>query len=275
VLDLTETLARELERPRQLSNRVLNYIRQTYGIDYDAIGSFLMDELSRLEEDEVDLILSPVFTPTLADQAVVAELLGGDSVTRDQWPSLIEQLVARPTHAQLADFKGTHRVALHEVAITRYVYRLRLDGAISTTVLKLIDRTPISADRPMLKAIARRAVWESDARNNILERYFMATASPDAYRPADAIELLNTVETVKPASMADLLAWIPRRQDDLREQINVGSVGKPFFSDQIQTMHGGERDQRERSPVGVSAKEAELAFLSRLHRVLMRTPPPG
>ena len=98
---LLETLAAELERPRELSARVVNYIGGTYGIDHDAIGPFLVDELPRLEDYELDLILSPVFTPKLVDQAVFAELLGSESVPREQWPALIQQLAARPTCAQL------------------------------------------------------------------------------------------------------------------------------------------------------------------------------
>src|SRR5947208_11406 len=80
VSKLIETLAAELERPRELSARVVNYIGGTYGIDYDAIGAFLVEKLPTLEDDELDLILSPVFTPKLNDQAVFAELLGRESV---------------------------------------------------------------------------------------------------------------------------------------------------------------------------------------------------
>ena len=42
---LIEVLAAELERPRELSPRVLNYISGTYSIDPDDIGRFLVDEL--------------------------------------------------------------------------------------------------------------------------------------------------------------------------------------------------------------------------------------
>src|SRR5215510_13838560 len=98
---LIDALARELERPREMSARVLNYIGGTYGVDEDAIGDFLVNELPKLEDDEIDLILSPVFTPKLADQAIFADLLGRESIPRGQWPDLIQQLVARPTRAQL------------------------------------------------------------------------------------------------------------------------------------------------------------------------------
>src|SRR5262249_30402957 len=125
VSQLLETLAAELERPRELSSRVVNYISGHYGIDYDAVGAFLVEELPKLEEDEVDLILSPAFTPKLSDQAVVAEILGRDSFPVEQWPALVQQLVARPTVAQLVTPDSRqHRVNLGEVTVERYVHRL-------------------------------------------------------------------------------------------------------------------------------------------------------
>ena len=269
VLKLLETLGAELERPRELSARVVSYIADTYGIDHDAIGSFLVDELSRLEEYELDLILSPVFTPKLSDQAVFAELLGGDSIPREQWPALIQQLVARPTRAQLVTSDGrSHSVTLREVTLERYVHRLRLDATISESLFKLLDRAPSAADRPLFKAVARGSVWENDARRNILAQYLTAAAGRGSYRLADVLELLNLVERDKPADLADLLARIPQRQQALREQINIGSGSRPFFSEQVQALHGGGRDQRQQDDVRMSAKQNELAFLDRLQKLL-------
>src|SRR5262245_7060300 len=99
-MSILETLATELERPRELSARVLNYIEGTYSVDKDAVGVFLVQELPKLEDYEVDLILSPVFTPKLADQSIFADLLGSDPIPREQWPGLVQSLVARPTYAQ-------------------------------------------------------------------------------------------------------------------------------------------------------------------------------
>jgi len=266
--NLLEKLAAELERSRPLPARVINYIGQTYGVDQDAIGRFLTDRLSELEEYEVDLILSPVFTPKLADQAIFAELLGSNPIDAEEWPELIDQLVRRPTRADLVDDVGTHGVLLQEVTIKRYVDRLRLDGRISDGIAKLIERTPSIEDRPMLLAVARRAVWESGERNNILEGYLTAALSGGLYSLTDAIDLLNTVENVKPADVAQLLAWIPRRKDTLREQINSGT--KQFFSPNIQELHGGDRDQRSDTDARMTAKESEFAFLTRLSQLYPR-----
>src|ERR1041385_4671412 len=113
VPDLLETLAAELERPRQITTQGLNHVVETYGIPRDQIASFLATELAKLEDYEIDLVLSPLFTPTLRDQAVFAELLGRDSFPSGQWPALVQQLAARPTRAQLVTEDGaTHHPPL-------------------------------------------------------------------------------------------------------------------------------------------------------------------
>ena len=265
---LLDTLAAELERRRELSPRVLNYIGGNYNVEHDAIGTFLIQELPKLEDYEIDLILSPVFTPRLSDQAIFAELLGRESVGREKWPEVIQQLEARPIRAQLVTLDQiAHSVQLREVTIERYVHRLRLEATIAKGVFDLIERLP-SADRPELKAIARRTVWENPAANAILERYLQAASEQGRYTLADALALLELIEGRKPANLTDLIADIPRWQEALRHQIEVAAGPKPFFSQDVERMHGGGRDQRQQDDFRLSAKEKEFAFLGRLQEVL-------
>jgi hypothetical protein len=204
----------------------------------------------------------------LTDQAVFAELLGGDSVPPEQWPALIHELVTRPTQAQLITLDGrSHVVPLREVMLERYVHRLRLEGTIPQSLLGRIEHTPPSIDKSMLKAIARRGVWDGANRREIFIRYIEHAADKSVYSLSDATRLLDIVESHKPSGLAEFQEWLPARQEVLRGQINVGSLGKPFFSPRIEEMHGGERDQRSKEDSGLSAKEAELAFLDRLKLV--------
>ena len=269
VPDLLETLAAELERPRQITTQVLNHVVETYGIPRDQIAPFLATELAKLEDYEIDLILSPLFTPTLRDQAVFAELLGRDSIPSAQWPALVQRLAARPVRAQLVTEDGaTHRTPLRDVTIERFVNRLRLDATISESLFKLLTHLPPVADRPTLKAISRRSVWENDARREILVSYLTTAASSDSYRLDDAVELLKLTETYQPADTKDLLARIPHWQQVLRQEINDAASPKPFFNERVQELHGGGRDQRRQDNSRVSAKENEQAFLERLQKLL-------
>ena len=265
---LVETLAAELERPRELSPRVLNYIGGNYDVEHDAIGRFLVQELPKLEDYEIDLILSPVFTPKLSDQAVFAEILGRNRVRREEWPALIQQLVARPTCAELVTLDAVrHSVQLREVTIERYVHRLRLEATIPESLFGLLERLP-AADQPMLKAIARRSVWENSHAAAILESYLIAAVKRGSYILADAQALLELMESRKPGSLNDLVEHIPVWLDALRHQIEVAAGPKPFFSQDIERMHGGGRDQRGHDELRLTAKEKEFAFLGRLQQVL-------
>lgn len=265
---LLETLAAELERPRTITAQVINHLVGTHGITRDEIGNFLAGELGKLENYEVDLILSPLFTPTLADQATVAELLGREAVPKSDWPALIEQLVARPTQALLLTEDGiAHRPALRAVTIERFVHRLRLDGAITQTVINLINQRA-AADRPLLKAIARRAIWTDAKRGEILVKYLSAVVANDSCNFSDARELLKLAETYQPADVAELLRSIPHWLEVLRQEINEAGGPKPFFNERVQDLHGGGRDQRRQDNSRLTAKEAERAALERLQRLL-------
>jgi hypothetical protein len=270
VSKLLETLAAELERPREVSRQVSDHIWGTYEIDRDAVGDFLDNKLQGLEDYEHDLILSPLFTPKLADQALFAELLGKESVPKAEWPLLIQQLASRPTRAQLiTSDRQSHVITLRTVVLERYVHRLRLEGSIPESLLKLLDETPFASERPMMMAIARRPIWESDARRNILTTFLTAAARANRYEIGDGVQLLRLAEDYKPSDVAHLMERIPVWQEALRIEIETSDNPKPFFSNSVQAEHGGERDQRQRDSSRLSVKKNEFAFLDRLHHLLI------
>ena len=266
---LLETLAAELARPREITPQVLDHLSGTYGLNREGLGAFLTAELTKLEDYEIDLILSPLFTPALKDQAIVAGLLGCESVPTTALPALVEQLVSRPVRAQLVtEDQQQHSVLLRGVIIERWVYRLRLEAEVPESLFKLIKNFPVASDQSTLLAIARRAVWETQARRQILVRYLTLATGADAYRLEDAVELLKLLETYQPAALTELLALIPHWQQVLHQKISEAGGPKPFFNERVQDLHGGGRDQRRQDNRRLSAMENERAILDRLSRVL-------
>jgi hypothetical protein len=265
---LLETLVVELERPRGIPAQVAHHLANTYGVEPDGIGPFLVNVLPGLEDYEIDLIFSPVFTPVLADQAVFAELLGRDSIPRDQWSALVQQLVIRPVCARIVGARDEqHVLPLREVSIERYVHRLRLDATIPESLFNVVSHLSPAADRPMLKAIARRAVWENDSRRDMLVRYLTAGIGSQLYSLRDATELLKLAEVYQLADAADLLSRIPQWQKTLRRDIQVAGSPKVFFNERVQELHGGGRDQRRQDDTRIAARENEVAILERLQKV--------
>ncbi len=263
---LLELLATELEKPRLLPPQVAKHLSGTYGVSLDGISEFLGNELPKLEDYELDLILSPAFTPTLEEQAVVAAHLSRASVPQEQWPALVAALAARPTRAQLlAEDRLAVEVTLREVTLERYVHRLRLHGTIPEDLFQRIEALPL-ADRALLKAIARRAGWSTPARLDVLAKFLSNSAA--GTRTADAVALLNLIETYEPADAAELLSRLPHWQQVLRHEIGQASGPKPFFNERVQELHGGGRDQRRLEDNRITTKERELEFLDRLRLAL-------
>jgi len=266
VRKLIDVIAAELERPREITGQVFKHIDGAYGVERDAIPAFLTQELPKLEDYELDLILSPLFTPKLPDQAVIAEFLGAESVPREDWTVFIRQLANRPTIAQLvAGDRKSYPVPLREISIERFVYRLRLDGTIPASIQQYIQKAP-AADQPMLLAIARRATWEHDGRREFLERFLQASLADGSYKLADAMELLRISEDYQPTDAQALLSRIPAWQRVLEEEIHSPGP-KAYFSSAVQQLHGGSNN-RQKDEARLLQKQNELAFLKHLQQVL-------
>lgn len=262
---LFSLLVSELERPRPLVPQVIRHLTDSYGIGRDEIGEFLEQRLPALDDTELDLLLSPLFTPKLPDQAIFAELLGRTSVPITAWPALINRLTERPTLGQLVDDAGApHRFALKPVTLERYVHRLRLDGSVDEATFARIAPLSPPSDHALALAVARRAIWNTEARREILRRQLAGATA----RIADLVELLKLMETAEPLDTADVLARIPAWEEVLRGQIAGAGQPKVFFNEQVRYMHGGGRDQRGTETGALSPKQAELDFLGRLRQTL-------
>ncbi|MHB8520095.1 MAG: hypothetical protein ACYDH9_05000 [Limisphaerales bacterium] len=266
---LLDALARELARPRPLSKQVADHLCSHYSVARDELARFLTEELAPLEDYEMDLIFSPMFTPTIEEQAAFSDLIESATLPASAWPELIARLAALPVVGHIVVEDGhTVPVPLRPVVIARYVNRLNLDVALPSPLTKLLNSLPPAADRPLLKALARRPIWQTEPRREILFRFLLATASGDSYRREDLVALLKLMETYQPRDAAEVLARLPHWLEVKRGEIATAATPKPFFSDRIQEMHGGGRDQRSRTQTPIAAWQTELAFLERLQQVL-------
>lgn len=264
-----DAVAAELERPRVLLKQVVDHLASHYSVSRDELGAFFTGQLDALEDYEIDLLFSPLFTPTLPEQAAFSELLDRQTLPTSEWSVLIRKLGDRPTVARLTTEDGaTHAIRLREVSLERFVTRLNLDVVIPDPLGKLLHSLPPAEDRALLKALARRIVWNKEPRRAVLFRYLLAATSEDFYQRADLLALLKLMETYQPKDAADLLARIPHWQEVLKNEVLSAASPKPFFAARVQELHGGGRDQRHRDNSAISGKQRELEFLGRLQAVL-------
>lgn len=264
-----DQLVKELEKPRPLTAQSLKYLAATYGLGRDEVGAFLDRDLALLADEEIDLALSSQFTPKLADQAVFAAILGPQSIPKSEWPSWIERLQQRPTLACLVTEAGTsHQSPLRAVTLERYVHRLRLEASVPDALQRLIGSLPPASDRSVLLAIARRSIWDTPARQEILLQFLARSCASDTYRRDDVEALLGLMESAAPTDREDLQRRLPDWEQVLRSQLTTAAMPRPFFNLQVEEMHGGGRDRRPADNGAKEHKQAELEFLSRLGQTL-------
>jgi len=267
--EFVDLIAAELEKPRQLTAQVSHYISAHYDLSRDDLPRFFSEILPKMEDYEVDLAFSPLFTPNLAEQARFSGLLDQRTLPSSQWPELLSALLRRGTAARVVTEEGgVFPMVLREVSLARFVTRLGLDGVLPERVRNLIDSLAPAGDRALLKALARRPVWRDEARGAILFQFLVRTLGNDTYRWEDQLQLLSFAEVYQPRDEAELLQRLPAWQEVLRKEIDTASSPRPFFNDRVKDMHGGGRDQRGANEAFVVAKKNALAFLSRLQQTL-------
>lgn len=263
--ELEDAVHADLSSTRQLPAQIAVHLSAHHEVDTDVVVPFFEQEFPKLEDYQVDLILSPAFTPTLQDQSRYSSYLMPSPVPSTELAPLVHRLAIRPTlaHFVLAT-GGEFRVPLREVIIDRYVRRLNLDHAMSDAVWACVRHLAPEADRSKLMAIARRPIWRPPNRNALLLNALSRAFDQESYRLYDFELLLRLAEQYQPTHAEELASLIPELLRGIETEISQHSVPKPFFSDRIREMHGGSRDQRITSHDFTSEKQSMLEALRRL-----------
>ncbi len=264
-----DAIARELEKPRPLLKQVVDHASARHEVSRDEIGRFLEEEVTKLEDFELDLLFSAQFTPTLIDQAAFAGLIDEETLADSLWGKLVQQLVDRPTTAHLVtEDETTHAVALTDESIERFVKRLNLDTEIPEALANLLNTMPPEDDRNLLKAIARRPVFRDEGTREILFQFVLHVTSEDDYSLEDILLLFELIETYRPKNIEDLLNRIPNWLEVLDNELTAAGQPKPFFAERVQELHGGGRDQRRADGNLIDRKQRNKDFLTRLESIL-------
>ncbi len=267
--ELAARLAEELERPRPLPSQVVRYLTTTYELEPEALGTFLSDSLDSLEDYEIDLILSPIFTPAFSDQMLFAPLLGTEGLSPAALEALIEALAQRPTTARLVTDDGvTHPAKLRLVTIERYVRRLRLDGSVPEPISRQLASAVPEIDRALALAVARRATWNHPGRQALLGRYLEQVHAHGAWSATDLLSLLRLAETYEPDGLNDFLSRLPGWIESVRRDITSASSPKPFFNERVEDLHGGGRDHRRSNDKQAAQNQATLQSMQQLRQLL-------
>lgn len=273
--DLQDAIHADLASPRTLPTQVAVHLGSHHEVEADHIVAFFKNDFPDLEDYQVDLILSPAFTPGLQEQSRYSRFVENAPLTDSDVDALILGLARRPTRSHfVVSSGGEFEVQLREVTLDRYVRRLHLNQPVEQPVAACIRHWVPAEDRSRLHAIARRPVWRPAPRATMLLDALSKSLLAESYRVADFELLLRLVEQYLPAHGPELSELIPELVRGVETELVQRSVPKPFFSERIREMHGGSRDQRAVVHDLRTDKRAMLDGLSRL-AALLHSPKPA
>ncbi len=269
-LKLIQMIEEELTKPRQLTEQVLNYIASHYSYTLDQIDKFFDEEISKLEDYELDLLFSPIFTPKISDKAIFSKILDEIEITSEDVDGIIEHFKKKNLSAcfcmslrkgnEVIEKKFT--VPLNHVNLERYIKLLYLDCQPSKQLSRAVD-VVFRNESDKIKAILRDRFWKEEWRDEFLRAYLVYIAGQSEI-PVEKFELLLKILRSNPTAsdiyeiydlLSDLIQWTQSQVDMLK------AGGKRFFNEMIEQTYkfegGDKRIQREEE---LRREEMELRY---------------
>ncbi len=155
---LAEIIRGQLTRDRYLSSRNAGAIATQLNVDDPLLG-LKPGVLQHREEYEVDLLVSPLFTPTMEDRAQCEPSLPLEGVSQGEERDLIARLAAEALRCKVFFGESSTVLELPEVAVERHVHLLRLSVAVNPVVKDKLAQLLTGAELSLGMSYARSQIW--------------------------------------------------------------------------------------------------------------------
>ncbi|MBF0161803.1 MAG: hypothetical protein HQL88_05910 [Magnetococcales bacterium] len=230
---LVSVVRGQLLRPRALSVRVAGAVSGMLGVD-DPLDGLSLEVLAGREPFEVELLLSPLFTPNVLDREACEFALPASGLA----VGVVEALVMTLTSAELfCPVSYGHRgqaVPLLGVVIERYVRLLHLEAPVPPLVLPRLEGWQEGDARLVLFSLARRPVWQSEQRSRLLDRLLQAMLARGSCQVDKVRFLTDFVASYRPTGERELLQALTNLVDAYHRDHE-----HPIYNQQLEHYQGG------------------------------------
>jgi hypothetical protein len=276
IQQLLDVLRQDLSGEREFRQQVIDAIADKYGTTLDQFEDFRQQKLPDMDEVDLDLLFSPLFTPLLPDKPRYMAVLGRHTLTGEQVSMLIQTLASENLQAELAATAHDKFILpVPEVMIERWVCRLSLDKSLPEGGSDIIERCVPADEQAWTNAIARDNVWQSSERSQLLVSYLEAVCHQQRYDREKLLALTDTVRTYRPSDLADLDQKLQSLIKSLEDDIpNVESRG--FMDEELKRAYQahGPNDANEAKHIRENyLRQIDLANQLREDIALMTSQP--
>ncbi|MBF0108792.1 MAG: hypothetical protein HQL76_06415 [Magnetococcales bacterium] len=247
---MNEQLARiihgQLVRDRYLSARSASAISTHLNVEDPLLG-LKPGVLKHREEYEVDLLVSPLFTPTMEDRAACEPSLPLEGITADDERDLIGRMEAQGLQCKVVFGDDSTVMSIPEVAIERHIHLLRLRVSVAESIHEALKNLLTGADLTLGMSYARSQIWTRCP--HLLEECLAAMTARRSFTLDKFGFLRDFVRSYHPGDMVALVQAL----NNLLESYRIGN-DRPVFNQQledhqataIRSEHCGEAIQKYR-----------------------------
>ncbi len=230
---ILEQLKKDLTRPRQVTEPISVDITNRYDVPGDAIGTFFTERLQQLEDYEVDITLSSLFTPTQEDRIPYMTLLGAGVLSTEDVKALIRQLEESQPEGQYLTLQGETVLApVHPVNIERFVLRLHLDWPIDNEVYQILNAMVPAKGQAYVNLLARDEVWRGERRKELLLAFLKVFQERGTFSVPKMAYLTDFIRTYRPSCLFDLERQFEQMIGSCESDLENIS-GRGFHSEQL------------------------------------------
>lgn len=225
---LIKKLIQKTILPRPVEEKILT------SFDFSSLSSFFAEGLQHLDDIELDMIFSYIFTPTLADKVEFGAYpdiaLSDGDIFR-----LADDIASRHLSKPVSDNEGhEYDFPLKEVNILRYLKLLHLTRAIPKEMIDIIDRNAF-VQKDLLIALLRDTTFSfTQPRIAMLDNLILAMHNNDILTPEVCIYLIEFIDTNQVKNLNDFEYKLFRLHDVYAHESNK----KTFYSEELAGTYG-------------------------------------
>lgn len=248
---ISKKLAEDLSEERPISRQVQEYITDHYGYSVDDLPRFCTEKVAELEDYELDLVFSPLFTPTLEDRAEYMPILAEGHLPKADIARITKELVERSIYGHfITPDRQNIPMVLKDVSIERFVDRLYLERPIDESVYQAIEKTVPANDRPMTQVLARKPGWQDSWRKEMLKAFLETFEKRKNFNIGKVTYLTDFLRTYRPGCIQDLERQLESLIESCRKDLeNV--AGRSFHDAHLKEVYA----ESEKPSMSVSEEE--------------------
>lgn len=285
--ELVKKIIEELSAERVLTKQVLDHLVSHHEVNLENLGEYFRRvretttvEIDDIEDYEIDLAFSPLFTPRLRDRAKYSKLLDHGDVRPDEMEGFIDTIMQAKCEAKFRCHDTVFAMPLHEVLIRRYVRLLNLTTQLSPRMKKAVEQYVPEPEQDTAKALAKDSVWLAEHRQDFLISFLKVFKEKNNFTMDKMDFLTDFVRTYRPMSILNMDSMLHNLIEACHEDIHKIEGGHYLYYHDLVERHymGSDNEQslsekllhsKERTIIMATELKEDFAFLCETQREYM------